>query len=73
MRDTVEIRGELFWDHGRYFVAGSDDLGLVTDGETLEDLLRNLREAVDLSLEDDADLGFSPHPHIVIRMGCSIF
>jgi predicted RNase H-like HicB family nuclease len=68
MRDTVEIKVELFEDEGHYFVASSDDLGLVTDGKTFEDLLRNLREALELCLEDAADLGFSPHPHIVIRI-----
>ena len=68
MRDTVEIKVELFQDEGRYFVASSDDLGLVTDGRTFEKLLHHLHEALDVCLEDAADLGFSPHPHIVIRM-----
>jgi predicted RNase H-like HicB family nuclease len=68
MRDTVAIKVELFQDEGRYFVASSDDLGLVTDGKTFEELLHNLREALALCLEDAADLGFSPHPHVVIRI-----
>jgi predicted RNase H-like HicB family nuclease len=70
MRETVEIMVEVFQDdeNGIYFVASSDELGLVTDGETFEILLRNLREALELCLEDAVELGFSPKPRVVIRM-----
>jgi predicted RNase H-like HicB family nuclease len=70
MRETVEIAVEVFQDdeNGTYFVASSDELGLVTDGETFEILLHNLREALELCLEDAAELGFSPKPHVMIRM-----
>jgi predicted RNase H-like HicB family nuclease len=68
MRDKVEIKVELFRDDGTYFVASSDDLGLVTDGRTFEELLRNLQEALELCLEDAAELDFSPNPRVVIQM-----
>jgi predicted RNase H-like HicB family nuclease len=70
MREMVEIMVEVFQDdeNGAYFVASSDELGLVTDGETFEVLVHNLREALELCLEDAAELGFSPKPRIVIRM-----
>jgi predicted RNase H-like HicB family nuclease len=67
-RETVEITVEVFHDEGTYFVASSDELGLVTDGRTFEELLRNLREALDLCLEDAAELNVSPNPRVVIRM-----
>jgi predicted RNase H-like HicB family nuclease len=69
VHDTVEIKVELFRDQGgSYFVAASDELGLVTDGKTFEELLRNLREALELCLEDAAELDISPNPRVVIRM-----
>ena len=47
-------------DHGQdeedvrhpYYVASSDDLHFVTDGETFEELLVNIRECLDLTLKD---------------------
>ena len=35
-----------------YYVASSDDLHFVTDGETFEELLTNIRECLDLTLKD---------------------
>jgi predicted RNase H-like HicB family nuclease len=69
VRDTVEIKVELFRDQDEsYFVAASDELGLVTDGETFEELLHNLRDALELCLEDSADLNITSNPRVVIRM-----
>jgi predicted RNase H-like HicB family nuclease len=40
-------------DYGTLYVATNDELGLVTDGQTFEELLDNLREAVALYYEGD--------------------
>jgi len=50
----------------KYYVASCEDLGVFTQGETLEELRRNLREAVDLSLADgeNEEYGLPPSPAI---------
>ncbi len=70
VRNTVEIRVEVTQDddYGTMYVASNDELGLVTDGETFEMLLSNLREALGLCLEDAAALNIAPRPRIVITM-----
>lgn len=40
-------------EDGIYFVVHGVDISLVTDGETLEEALRNLREAVELHYEGE--------------------
>ena len=70
VRDTVEIRVEVTQDdeYGTVYVATNDELGLVTDGETFEVLLDNLREALDLCLEDAVELNIAPQPRVLITM-----
>lgn len=70
LRDTVEIRVEVTQDenYGTVHVATNDELGLVADGETFEMLLDNLREALELCLEDAAELNIVPRPRVVITM-----
>ncbi|HID86647.1 MAG TPA: type II toxin-antitoxin system HicB family antitoxin [Anaerolineae bacterium] len=50
----------------KYFIASCPELGVFTQGETLEELKRNLREAVDLSLADgeNEEYGLPPSPAI---------
>lgn len=69
-RDTVEIRVEVTQDddYGTVYVATNDELGLVTDGETFETLLTNLREVLELCLEDAVDLNIAPQPRVVLTM-----
>lgn len=71
--DTVEIRVEVTQDddYGTAYVTTNDELGLVTDGETFEMLLSNLREALGLCLEDAAALNIAPRPRIVITAAFS--
>lgn len=70
VRDTVEIRVEVTQDedYGTVYVATNDELGLVTDGETFETLLDNLREALDLCLADAAELNFAPKPRVLLTL-----
>jgi predicted RNase H-like HicB family nuclease len=41
-------------EDGVYYVISGVEISLVTDGETIEDSLRNLREAVELYFEGDS-------------------
>ncbi len=51
------------------YVAECLDLPVVTLGATLDDVARNVQEAVGLHLdgEDLAELGFQPNPRIAFR------
>ena len=50
------------------FVAECVEVGVVTQGESLDQLLRNLRQAVELFLDDEepAALGLVPNPSLAI-------
>lgn len=56
-------------DEGGY-VAECLNLSVVTQGETLDETVRNLREAVELHLqgEDFEQLGLAAHPPLVITL-----
>ncbi|MBI4114379.1 MAG: type II toxin-antitoxin system HicB family antitoxin [Candidatus Niyogibacteria bacterium] len=49
------------------FVAEAIDLPVVTQGKTLDELMQNLKEAVNLQLEgeDVSDFGLADHPSIM--------
>jgi predicted RNase H-like HicB family nuclease len=50
------------------YVASCADIAVVTQGSTLEELVANLREAVELHFEgeDLAELGFAPDPILLV-------
>ncbi len=50
------------------YVAECLEIGVTTQGESLEETLRNLREAVGLFMdgEDPAALGLAPNPRLAI-------
>jgi predicted RNase H-like HicB family nuclease len=52
------------------FVAECLEISVVTQGATLDEVARNLREAVDLHLagEDLASLGLAPDPTILVTL-----
>jgi len=58
VNDTIHINVEYYSgededDEGApYYVASCEEIALVTDGETFEELLTNLREAIDLHLQN---------------------
>ena len=54
----------------KYYVAQGIDLPIVTQGKTLDELMNNIKEAVELHLEGEKpeDLGFSSHPSVLINM-----
>jgi len=67
MRRIIQVR--IFRGETKY-VAECLDLPVVTEGDTLDELTANIREAVLLHLEGEnlADLGFDPSPTILATM-----
>jgi predicted RNase H-like HicB family nuclease len=61
---VVVRRGE------RQYVAECVEIAVVTEGETLDAMVTNLREAVALHLdgEDPADFGLASNPSLLITM-----
>lgn len=51
----------------KYFVAEGVDLPVVTQGKTLDELSRNLEEAINLQLEGEnlADFGLAENPSVL--------
>jgi predicted RNase H-like HicB family nuclease len=65
-RRTIQVR--IFRGVNKY-VAECMDLPVVTQGDTLDEVTANIREAIGLHLEDDlAELGIAPDPTIVATM-----
>ncbi len=54
----------------RGFVAECTEIAVVTQGDTLDETIANLREAVSLHLEDEdlEALGLAPSPVVVVSM-----
>lgn len=51
------------------YVAEGVSVPIVTQGDTLDELTANIREAVELYMEDEnlAELGFTPDPSVLIN------
>ena len=66
-RRTIQVR--IFRGDKKY-VAECMDLPVVTQGDTLDEVTSNIREAIGLHLEDEdlAELGIAPDPTIVATM-----
>jgi predicted RNase H-like HicB family nuclease len=57
-----------------YYVASCDAIGLTTDGGTMDELFKNLREAIELALDEEdtiATYNVIPNPRINIIMELS--
>lgn len=63
------IKAQIHQGEESGFIAECIELPIVTQGQTLDEVVKNLREAISLHLEgeDLAALGFSPNPPIVIN------
>ncbi len=70
MARRYTIQAVIYPGDERGYVAECLNLALVTQGETLDETVRNLREAIQLHLdgEDLAELGLVPDPPVVITM-----
>lgn len=53
----------------KYYVAHGIDLPIVTQGKTLDELTRNIQEAVELQLENEnlSDFELSKNPSILVN------
>lgn len=64
--------GQAEGDDGHpYYVASCSQIGAVTDGQTLDELFKNLREVIELAFEDEdtvAVYNVVPNPRISITM-----
>jgi predicted RNase H-like HicB family nuclease len=67
LRRTIQFR--IFRGETKY-VAECLDLPIVTEGDTLDEVTANIREAVALHLEgeDIADFGLAPNPTVLATM-----
>jgi len=54
----------------KYYVAQGIDLPVVTQGKTLDELVKNLKEATNLELEDEnlAEFDLAPKPSVLVNM-----
>lgn len=68
LRTAVHAR--IMPDAESGYVATCDEIAVVTQGETLDEVTANLREAVALHLEgeDLATLGFAAEPTIIVTL-----
>jgi predicted RNase H-like HicB family nuclease len=53
MNGTLHFRIERHDDEGIYYVINGVEIALTTDGDTIEEAIRNLRDAVELYYEGD--------------------
>jgi len=72
-RDTIYVDVEYDTtdeEYGPVYIASNDELSLVTDGQTFEELFTNLKEAISLLLEDDVREHFNltRKPRVILRM-----
>jgi len=58
------------WQGEEYYVAECMDISVVTQGKTLDEVVKNLQEAVALHLEgeDLAEMGFAPNPGMLLTI-----
>jgi len=77
VNDTIHVNVEYFDGQDEddvgypYYVASCVEIAASTDGETLDELLKNIREMIDLYLEDTdtvQEFNLIPNPRIVITM-----
>ncbi len=63
------IKAQIYAGEESGFVAECVDLPVVTQGQTLDEVVQNLREAIELHLQDEdlQSLGFSKNPPIVVN------
>jgi predicted RNase H-like HicB family nuclease len=73
-QDTLTIEIEYNTEdeeYGAMYIATNDEIGLVTDGRTFEELRENLKDALDACLGDMDTLAaydLVPNPRIELRI-----
>lgn len=53
----------------KYYIAEGIDLSIVTQGKTLDELAKNIQEAVELHLEGEnlSDFNIAPNPSVLMN------
>lgn len=53
----------------KYYIAEGIDLPIVTQGKTLDELTKNIQEAIELHLEGEnpADFNIAPNPSVLMN------
>lgn len=53
----------------KYYVAEGVDLPVITQGKTLDELAKNIKEAIELHLEGEnpADFNIAPNPSVLMN------
>jgi predicted RNase H-like HicB family nuclease len=73
-RDTIRVNVEYSTEdeeYGPLYMATCEEISVITDGKTLDELLANLREAISLQLEAINTVtvfNLVPNPTIVLRV-----
>jgi predicted RNase H-like HicB family nuclease len=58
-------------EYGPVYIATNDEIGLVTDGKSFEELLQNLKDALDACLSDiDTVTEYNLVPHLQVELAC---
>jgi predicted RNase H-like HicB family nuclease len=74
VNDTIHVNVEYSTEdeeYGPVYVASCEEISVVTDGKTLDELLVNLREAISLHLEDVDTIkvfNLTPNPRVIVRI-----
>jgi predicted RNase H-like HicB family nuclease len=63
------IKADIYFD-GEYYCARCIDFDIFTQGKTLDDLTKNLKEAIKLHIEDDKEAlaNYVPNPTLFTMM-----
>lgn len=68
MKHIIQFR--IYKGDGAYWVGEGIDLSIVTQGKTVDEVVKNLKEALSLHLEDEnlEELGFAPKPSALVNL-----
>lgn len=73
-RDKIHVHVEYSTEdeeYGPVYVASCEEISVITDGRTLDELLKNLQEAISLHLEGVdtvAEFNLVPTPQLVLTL-----
>ena len=70
MTQRYTIQAVIFPGDESGYVAECLNLAVVTQGQTLDETVQNLREAIQIHLEgeDATEMGLVPHPPLLVMM-----
>ena len=73
MQNIVQFTITKHTDDGVYYVANASNAPIMTQGDTLDELAENMKEAVKLYLEEERDAStvFTKHPAVIANFELS--